>query len=160
MTISSSTTFYEALPKHKAELVDGQLYIGGSLAKSAMALGYMVHRLGARYVADLVPEALLRDAVIEVYGKPGGSAPAMADFSPVSPSGYVVQRLANDLRMELFMQRLEVWGGEVKFEMMDGVPVFGGGDQTTREWLALLIMTLGVVEAVKYLPKEDWSRVL
>lgn len=332
--IQPSTIFYEALPKHKAELINGRLYVGGSLAKSAMALGYMVRGLGARYVADLVPEALLRDAVIEAYGRPAGNPPAMADFSPVSPSGYTVQRLASDLRMGLFMQGLDVWGGtmpvklgddvfmpdiyvllpenrcrlheyhlegapdlaievvapfmrpfdfgtrldryaaaglpevwmldwerhtfeplalvdgifekipveheifvsrtipgltvrhqnlfdtagqfgtrpsdvfevspalkrnptrasghadayhytsmpfsprfdsdpvnitfdeyiswggEVKFEMMDGVPVFGGGEQTTREWLALLIMTLGVVEAVKYLPKEDWSDVL
>jgi hypothetical protein len=31
--------FHDSLPKHKAELIDGQLYIGGSLAKSAMMLG-------------------------------------------------------------------------------------------------------------------------
>jgi hypothetical protein len=61
--MKASMRFYEALPKHKAELVDGQLLIGGSLAKSAMALGYMLAHLGAAYVADMVPKDLLRDAV-------------------------------------------------------------------------------------------------
>ena len=60
--MKESMRFYEALPKHKAELVDGQMYIAGSLAKSAMALGYMVEKLGAAYVAELVPKDLLRDA--------------------------------------------------------------------------------------------------
>jgi hypothetical protein len=32
------TPFHNALSKHKAELIDSQLYIGGSLAKSAMML--------------------------------------------------------------------------------------------------------------------------
>jgi len=52
------------------------------------------------------------------------------------------------------------WGGEVKFEMIDGKPLFGGSDETTKEWLGLLMMTLGMKETVKYLPKEEWSRVL
>ena len=52
------------------------------------------------------------------------------------------------------------WGGEVKFEMIDGQPVFGGGYETTKEWLGLLMMTLGMTETVKYLPKEAWSEVL
>jgi len=327
--------FYEALPKHKAELVGGQMYIGGSLAKSAMMLGYMVEKLGAEYVAKLVPEDLLRDAVIEVYGKSGEPAPPMADFSPMAPWHYRPQKVASDLRMGLFIQNayawggttaiklgddvfmpdvyiiknennhrlhesyldgrpdlamevvtpymrpfdfgirleryaaaglpevwmldfekrtfeplvlkggrfekapvenevfastsipgltvqhskmfdsveefgmkpLEIfevpqslqkqklrfnrddehelgwhsipfaprlalgpvkitfeefisWGGEVKFEMMDGKPIFGGGYETTKEWLGLLMMTLGLVETVKYLPGEAWSKVL
>jgi hypothetical protein len=45
-----SNRFYEALPKHKTELIDGQLYIAGSFSKSAMMLGYMVEKLGERYV--------------------------------------------------------------------------------------------------------------
>lgn len=36
------------------------------------------------------------------------------------------------------------WGGEVKFEYMDGKPVFGGSPQKTKEWVGLLVMTLGV----------------
>ena len=77
-----SLYFYNALPKHKAELVDGQLYIGGSLAKSAMTLGYMVEKLGAKYVSRLVPKDLLQDAVIEVFGRGKPIAP-LADFTPV-----------------------------------------------------------------------------
>ena len=36
------------------------------------------------------------------------------------------------------------WGGEVKFEYMDGKPVFGGSPKMTKEWVGLLVMTLGV----------------
>ncbi|MBC7778140.1 MAG: Uma2 family endonuclease [Phycisphaerae bacterium] len=328
-----SLRFYDALPKHKAELVDGQMYIGGSLAKSAMALGYMVEKLGAAYVANLVPKDLLQDAVIEVYGNPAVPIEKMADFNSVEPYYYRPQKVATDLRMGLFSHhasvwggtlavkldqdvfmpdvfvlknesndrmhnsyldgppdlvievvtpymrsfdfgirleryasagvpeiwmldlerrsfepmRLELgswlkspienevfastsipgltvqhkkmfdsaeemglsildifevpdsvareklrlrkdkdelgwgsvpfaprlalkpvhitfeefisWGGEVKFEMMDGKPIFGGGNQTTKEWLGLLMMSLGLAETVKYLPGEEWSKV-
>jgi len=333
--MKDSARFYNALPKHKAELVDGKMYIAGSLAKSAMLLGYMVEKLGAAYVAGLVPKDLLREAVIEVYGGSARQTPQMADFSPVEPWCYRPQKLATDLRMGMFMQgadawggtmavklgedvfmpdvyvlkqensnrlhesyldgppdliievvvpfmrsfdfgpRLEryaaanvpevwmldfekrafepltlksghfkkisvehesfasisvpgltvlhekmfdsaeilgmeplqifeippalkkqkhhfdknaegelgwhslpfaprlalgpvgvtfeefiSWGGQVKFEMMDDKPVFGGGHETTKEWLGLLMMTLGLVETVKYLPGEEWSKVL
>ncbi len=83
-----SLRFYDALPKHKAELVDGKMYIAGSLAKSAMALGYMVEKLGADYVADLVPKDLLQNAVIEVFGKPNQPIVKMADFSSAEPYHY------------------------------------------------------------------------
>lgn len=36
------------------------------------------------------------------------------------------------------------WGGELKFEYMQGKPVFGGSEQMTREWVGLLVMTLGL----------------
>lgn len=36
------------------------------------------------------------------------------------------------------------WGGELKFEYMNGKPMFGGSAQSTKEWVALLVMTLGV----------------
>lgn len=330
-----SLRFYDALPKHKAELIDGKMYIGGSLTKSAMTLGYMVEKLGAAYVAELVPTDLLRDAMIEVYGYTAVPRQPIADFSPVEPFHYRPQKVASDLHMGLFMQdanawggtmgvklgedlfmpdvyllknehidrlhdsyldgppdlaievvtsfmrpfdfglrleryaaaglpevwmldyekrsfeplRLEngrfvavpvagevftassipgftvlhqkvfdsveemgmeplqifqvppsvqrqkrrfgrheedlhwgsvpfaprlalnpvaitfaefiSWGGEVKFEMdPGGIPVFGGGEETTREWLGLLLMTLGLVEAVHYLPGEEWSKVV
>ena len=328
-----SLQFYDALPKYKAELVDGQLYIGGSLAKSAMTLGYMVEKLGAQYVSRLVPKDLLQNAVIEVFGG-GKPIVPLAEFTPVAPPYYPVQKLASDLRMGLYMQgadawggtlavklgndvfmpdvyllksenthrlqeyyldgapdltievvapymrpfdfgarleryaaaglpevwvvdferrsfepmrleqghfvkmpvenevfasesisgltilhqklfdsmeergmwplqifevpetikkqrlhfgqkadvlgwgsvpfapRLDLqpvritfeeyisWGGELKFEMVDGKPCFGGGDHTTQEWLGLLMMTLGVLETVKYLPAEAWTKVL
>jgi Putative restriction endonuclease len=323
--------FYEALPRHKAELVNGQMYLGGSLRKSAMAMGYMIEHLGAAYVAEMVDKALLSDAIIVVFGENKGQFQQMADFSPVKPFYNAPAKLSNDLRMGLFMkdacawgggmavklgenvftpdvylltkssahrqneyyfdgppdlimeimvpvsrsfdqglrlqhyaeagvpevwlidferrtfhpialqngQYVEMmvdaaifhsiaitgfsvehhkifdslktfgmeplsifqlpeallqskplfsragsfvpvpfaprfdlnpvaitheeflsWGGEVKFEMMDGRPVFGGSEETTREWLALLIMTLGLEEAVKYLPAEEWAGVI
>lgn len=331
--MKESLHFYDALPKHKAELIDGQLYIGGSLAKSAMTLAYMVENLGAQYVLNLCNKDLLREAIIEVYGHKETEMEKLADFSPVEPSYYPPQKLATDLRMGLFQKKgimvsgggtairlgddvfmpdiyvlknenlsrqkdyfldgppdlvievvhpymrpfdfglrleryaaaslMEVWlldykkrtfepflledgryvpqpvneqwfasknipgirveqaklydstkelgvqivdifevnipnakdkgirfekglgygsvpfeprldldpvpitfaeyiswGGEVKFEMMDGKPVFGGGYETTKEWLGLLMMTLGLKETVKYLPSEAWSKVL
>lgn len=36
------------------------------------------------------------------------------------------------------------WGGELKFEYMHGKPMFGGSAEMTKEWVALLVMTLGV----------------
>lgn len=327
-----SEKFYAALPKRKAELVDGQMYISGSLHKSAMVLAYMVESLGAAAVLELCSQDLLRDAVIEVYGKDDGVIEPMADFGEVA-SYYPPQKLATDLRLSIFKEdgifvsggttviklgedafmpdvyvitaakkeylteyyletapdlimevvhpfmrgfdfgtrlkkyvaagisevwmldhekrtfeplvlesgkyvsqdtsntwyisksipelkvehaklydsadkfgvelldifelgfpksdwkkyrfkdglgwgsvrfapRLDLnpvaitfpefisWGGEVKFEMIDGKPLFGGSDQTTMEWLGLLMMTLGMKETVKYLPRETWSKVL
>jgi len=60
------------------------------------------------------------------------------------------------IRFEEFIS----WGGEVKFEYWDEQPIFGGGKNTTREWLGLLLMSLGVEEAVKYVPREEWERVV
>jgi len=85
--------FYDALPKHKAELVDGKLIIGGSLEKSAMMLSYMVEALGAQYVADLVPKDILQAAVIEVFGKREDIV-TLADCTPVKPSYYPPQQFA------------------------------------------------------------------
>ncbi len=62
--------------------------------------------------------------------------------------------------MKITFEEFISWGGEVKFEMHDGKPVFGGGEETTKEWLGLLMMTLGVAETVKYLPAAEWSKVL
>lgn len=324
--------FYEALPKHKAELIDGKMYVGGSLAKSAMMLGYMVENMGAETVLKLCPKELLQAAVIEVYGKGQPTEKPLADFEPLGTFYFRPQKLATDLRLSLFQHRnllvsggttaikigknvlmpdvyvigesklsnmtdyylegapdfaLEVvhpymrtfdygvrleqyakaglgevwmldyekrsfepyllkdgdyklqivegdyytskttptitvahkrlyesaeefgnqlldifevkeegekirwkfkrgyaygsvpfaprldlepvaitfpefiaWGGEVKFEMMNGIPLFGGSEQTTLEWLGLLMMTWGMKETVKYLPKEEWSAVL
>ncbi len=320
--------FHEALPKHKAELVDGRLILGGSLHKSAMALAFMVQQLGAEAVAALVPREVLKDAMIDVFGRSDGPGP-LADFGVVEPH-YRVQKLAADLRMDLYLQRVNAWGGtmavklgtdvfmpdiyvyrpenqhrqhdlyfdgapdfimevvspnmrvfdfgtrlqryaaagvpevwmidfekrhfrpfylkngayeappvenagfasitipgfsiqyerifegmeqsgmfpldiftvpnslmkqpqkigttaerpcpfvprlapdpvsirfeefihwggEVKFELINGKPLFGGNDQTTQEWLALLLMTLGVKEAIHYLPQDNWARVM
>jgi hypothetical protein len=325
-----SMRFYEALPRHKAELVNGQMYLGGSLSKSAMAMGYMIEQLGASYVAEMIDKELLSEAIIKVFGSKG-PIQKMADFSPVKPFYNAPAKLATDLRMGLYMKDVSAWGGgmavrlgenvfmpdvylqkktssnlqkeyyfdgppdlimdimvplsrafdlglrlqyyaaagvpevwlidyerqtfhpralqkgkyvelsietevfqsatiagfsvehrkifnsvktfgieplsifqipeillqsdlkirrddsfrplpfaprfdlnplaitpdeflswggEVKFEMMDGRPLFGGSEQTTREWLALLIMTLGLEEALKYLPAEEWSNAL
>lgn len=329
-----SDQFYSALPKYKAELVDGQMYIAGSLRKSAMVLGYMVEQLGAEAVLALCGKELLQDALIEEYGSgENEQSAAIADFTPVDLWYYPPQKLASDLRLSLFrtkgvyvsggtmavklgeevfmpdvfmlanhkrhqltdyyldgapdlimevvhpymrtfdygvrltkyaqagvaevwmldyerqafepyvllegtyvlqkvagdwyeskslptfrvayprlyastkemglqlltifemnfpdtpydkvptqkgygwgsvpfVPRLDLapvaitfpefiaWGGEVKFEMIGGKPVFGGSETTTKEWLGLLMMTLGLKETIKYLPKKVWSNVL
>lgn len=41
------------------------------------------------------------------------------------------------------------WGGELKFEYMNGRPLFGGSEETTREWVGLLVMALGVEWCVR-----------
>ena len=80
--------FYSALPKHKAELIDSRMYVGGSLRKSAMVMGYMVEKLGAAYLVDLCPKELLQEAVLEVYGPAQEEITRLADFTPVEPSYY------------------------------------------------------------------------
>ena len=62
--------------------------------------------------------------------------------------------------MRITFEEYISWGGELKFEMIDGKPLFGGSDQTTREWLGLLMMTLGLSETVKYLPAKAWATVV
>lgn len=94
--------FYDALPKRKAELIDGKMYVAGSLKKSAMTLGYMVEQLGAAYVADLVPENLLQDAVIEIYGSGKPAPEKLADFTPITWNYYLPHKLATDLQMSLW----------------------------------------------------------
>lgn len=327
-TMPNRYRFHEALPKHKAELVDGRLILGGSLHKSAMALAFMVQELGAEAVAAIVPQEVLKDAVIEVFGRSDGPGP-LADFGVVEPHNRI-HKLATDLRMGLSLQGVNAWGGtmavklgtdvfmpdiyvyrpenqhrqrdlyfdgapdfimevvspnmrtfdfgtrlqryaaagvpevwmidfeqrhfrpfclknstyeavpvesagfasatmpgffiqherifesterlgmfpldiftvpdslikqpqkngaaaeqpcpfvprlapdpvsirfeefihwggEVKFELIDGKPLFGGSDQTTQEWLVLLLMTLGVKEAIHYLPQDDWAKII
>jgi hypothetical protein len=325
--------FLSALPKHKAELVNGQVWMSGSLKKSAMVLKYLIENLGAAYVLEICSKELLEEALIEINSHQNKAQKALADTSPVRPTYFPPQKLATDLRMAIFQSgkifvsgggtviklgedafmpdiylvrepkrnqlteyffegapdliievvhpymrafdfgirmncyakagvsevwmldfekrtfepfvlskgeyvRIEVsdawyvsasipemkvqqgrifettghlgiqipdifeidlpklkrrersdrervvhgsvpfaprldlgpvsinfseyisWGGEVKFEMIDGKPVFGGGLHTTQEWLGLLMMTLGVQETVKYLPERDWIAVL
>lgn len=36
------------------------------------------------------------------------------------------------------------WGGALKFEYMNGRPLFGGSEERTKEWVGLLVMALGV----------------
>ncbi len=115
-----SFRFYDALPKHKAELIDGKLILGGSLSKSAMALGYMVENLGAAYVAELVPKDLLTNAVADYFGRKKRPK-KLADFKPVQPGYYPPTKLASDLRMGLFMEDIRVWGGTMAIKLGEDV---------------------------------------
>lgn len=326
-----SLSFYEALPKRTVELVDGQLIIGGHLSKTAMMMAFIIEGYGAEYVANIISKDLLRDAVIEVYGKNQDGEP-LADFSPTDTFGipffqfkqevniisffkekgikslgngytmklgndgfspdlmivknenahrfkdyyfdgapdlvleyqypspiiqdfdknvrfpkyakagipeiwhinYITKQvdililnngeyqkvdIQNDLYESISIKGITLkpsllfeaprkaiqvdiknqksvkdflkhkkedtvtwgsipfhpnfdlepvpvsfeeyiaWTGEPKFEFMPQ-PIFGGGDKTTREYLGVAALTLGVKEVVKYLPKEEWSKVL
>ena len=93
-------TFYDALPKRRAELIDGRLIVGGSLAKSAMVMASIIRSHGPSILREVVPENLLSDALIEVFGK-GEPPVAMADFSPL-PYSYPLGRLASEIRMGLW----------------------------------------------------------
>lgn len=105
-------TFYNALPKHKVEHLDGKMYVAGSLRKSAMVLEYMVENLGAEAVVELCPKQLLQEAVIEVYGTANGAGEVLADFSPLEMSYYPPQKLATDLRLSIFKEKgIYVSGG-------------------------------------------------
>lgn len=93
-------TFYNALPKRRAELIDGRLTVGGSLAKSAMVMASIIRSHGPSILREVVPENLLSDALIEVFGK--AEVPvSMAGFSPF-PYAYPLGRLASEIRMGLW----------------------------------------------------------
>lgn len=93
-------TFYNALPKRRAELIDGRLILGGDLAKSAMVMASIIRSHGPLIVREVVPEDLLSHALIEVFGKEENPV-SPADFSP-SPYSYPLRRLASEIRMGLW----------------------------------------------------------
>lgn len=102
--------FYDALPKRRAELIDGKLIVGGSLAKSAMVMASIIRSHGPSVLRELVPEEILSDALIEVYGKER-SPTSIADFSP-APNPFPLGRLATEIRLALWnVKELAVLGG-------------------------------------------------
>jgi Uma2 family endonuclease len=52
------------------------------------------------------------------------------------------------------------WCPECKLEGGDYFPLIGGSDRGTRDAIAMLLMSLGLVETVKLLPGYEWVRVL
>jgi Uma2 family endonuclease len=52
------------------------------------------------------------------------------------------------------------WAPEAKFEWFDDCPHIGGGDETNLHITGLLLMTLGLTEAVGLLPAEAWTDYL
>lgn len=102
--------FYDALPKRRAELIAGKLITGGSLAKSAMAMASIIRSHGPSVLRALVPEEILSDALIEVYGKEKPPA-SIADFSP-APNPFPLGRLATEIRLALWgAKEITVLGG-------------------------------------------------
>lgn len=49
------------------------------------------------------------------------------------------------------------WAPEAKFEWDDGKPHIGGGYDTNLHLTGLLLMSLGLVEAVRLLPADAWT---
>lgn len=52
------------------------------------------------------------------------------------------------------------WAPEAKFEWMDDRPHIGGGTDTNLHLTGLLLMTIGLTEAVRLLPSDAWSPYL
>ena len=99
--------FYAALTVKKAELIEGQFIMGGSLSKTAMCLEFLVKELGADVVKELVPSDLIMDAIIE---KERTEARVLPDWSP-GTSSFQARQLLNEIMMAFHPTPLEVWRG-------------------------------------------------
>lgn len=91
--------FYDRLPRHKIELVDGKTLISGSLTTSRMVLEAILQGYGPEYILPLIARDQLREACIEAFGS-GRSAPrpAYPEVAPTMP----VARMASELMMSLY----------------------------------------------------------
>ena len=106
-------TFYNHLPKHKIELVNGQTLISGNLEVSRMVLETILQGYGAQYIQSLVEPDLLQEACIEAFGRKKknveGSVPLIEETTDIP-----VARMASELRMNLFaLDCFGVWGGDL-----------------------------------------------
>lgn len=106
-------TFYNHLPKHKIELVNGQTLISGSLEVSRMVLDSILQSYGAQYIQSLVEPELLQEACIEAFGR---KTKNKVDAAPLvrETTNIPVARMASELRMNLFaLDCFGVWGGDL-----------------------------------------------
>ncbi len=112
-------TFYNRLPKHKIELVDGKTLISGGLEVSRMVLDSILQSYGAQYIKSLVEPELIQEACIESFGKKtkykGDTAPLVVETTNIH-----VARIASELRMNLFaLDYFGVWGGDLVVKLGD-----------------------------------------
>jgi len=106
-------TFYNHLPKHKIELVNGKTLISGSLEISRMVLDSILQSYGAQYIQSLIAPELLQEACIEAFGR---KAMHKVDADPLvgETTDIPVARMASELRMNLFaLDCFGVWGGDL-----------------------------------------------
>jgi len=114
-------TFYNRLPKHKIELVNGKTLISGSLEVSQMVLETILQSYGAQYIQSLVEPELLQDACIEAFGRKTMKKTRTAPLERKTTNIYVA-RMASELRMNLFaLDRFGVWGGDLAVKLGDEV---------------------------------------
>ena len=95
------TAFYDRLPRHKVELVDGQTLISGSRDTSRMVLEAILQGYGPEYILPLVDRDLLREACIEAFGR-SQSADLNHHYPKVAPT-MPVARMASELMMSLYV---------------------------------------------------------
>ncbi len=110
-------TFYNQLPKHKIELVNGQTLISGSREVSRMVLAAILQGYGAEYIVSLIAPELLQEACIEAFGR--GKARHQEAVPLIEASiDMPVARMASELRMNLFaLDHFGVWGGDLVIKL-------------------------------------------
>ena len=109
--------FYDCLPKHKIELVDGQTLISGSREVSRMVLDSILQGYGPGYLEPMVSRELLREACVEAFGRGNLSGVGKAIYPKVAPT-LPVARMGSELRMNLYMlDRYGVWGSDLVIKL-------------------------------------------
>jgi hypothetical protein len=69
-----AVNFYDRLPRHSIELIQGSCLISSSRQISRMVLATILQGYGASYIKELIDPSLLQDALIEAYGRDSGQA--------------------------------------------------------------------------------------
>lgn len=109
--------FYDCLPKHKIELVDGQALISGSREVSRMVLDSILQGYGPGYLEPMVNSDLLREACIEAFGRGNSTGGGQTAYPRVAPT-LPVARMASELKMNLYMlDRYGVWGSDLVIKL-------------------------------------------
>ena len=91
------------------------------------------------------------------------SAPARRRRRASWPEQSVERPFAPDIGLiptPISFEQFIAWAPEAKFEWFDDCPHIGGGDETNLHLTGLLLMTLGLTEAVGLLPAEAWADYL
>lgn len=105
-----AVSFYDRLPRHSIELVQGACLIGGSLMISRMVLAAILQGYGASYIKEVIDPSLLQDALIEAYGRDTGQ-PRPAEAYVEAVADLPLARMGSELLMNLYMtERFAVMG--------------------------------------------------
>jgi hypothetical protein len=105
-----AVNFYDRLPRHSIELIQGSCLISSSRQISRMVLAAKLQGYGASYIKEMIDPSLLQDALIEAYGRDSGQAwPAETYGEAVAD--LPLARMGSELRMNIYMMdRFAVMG--------------------------------------------------